>query len=96
MANSADDGKVWMYLQDDGTWDFKTPEEKRKEDLPANVNPPNDGQVWIYLQDGGTWDFKTLEEKRKEKPPSAPNAPDDGHVLAKLNLKLRGRYLVLF
>ncbi|KAL7275353.1 hypothetical protein RUND412_001710 [Rhizina undulata] len=27
----ADDGQVWMYLQEDGTWDFKSPEEKKKE-----------------------------------------------------------------
>ncbi|KAL7270998.1 hypothetical protein RUND412_006275 [Rhizina undulata] len=86
MANAPNDEHVWMYLQNDGTWNFKAPEEKRNE-KPANLNLPKDGDVWMYLQDDGTWDFKTPEEKRKEKPPPAPNGPNDGHVWI-------GRYFV--
>ncbi|KAL7271353.1 hypothetical protein RUND412_005900 [Rhizina undulata] len=51
MANSPNDGHVWMYLQPDSTRDFKTPEEKRKKNLPVpatmNLNPPSDGHVSI-------------------------------------------------
>ncbi|KAL7267114.1 hypothetical protein RUND412_010310 [Rhizina undulata] len=30
-AATIDHGQVWMYLQDNGSWEFKRPDEKRKE-----------------------------------------------------------------
>ncbi|KAL7266759.1 hypothetical protein RUND412_010675 [Rhizina undulata] len=43
-ASALNDGHFWMYLQDDGTWDFKSPEEKRKES--ENEGPKATFKYW--------------------------------------------------